>query len=51
MLMPIHATTVLDRQRFGRLQIRDDLVDLSATQRALDAEQSRQRDHDITVRH
>jgi hypothetical protein len=35
-LMPIHAAPMLDRQRFGRLLVRDDFVDLSATQRALE---------------
>ena len=41
---------MLDRQRLARLYVPDDLVDLGAVQRALDAQHGGQREHDIAVR-
>src|ERR1700751_285947 len=43
--IPLHPPMALDRQRFGRLQARDNLVDLGAIQRALDPQHSGQHDH------
>src|SRR5438874_4109810 len=46
---PVCAPPVLSRQRLARLNIHDDPIDLSAIQRALDAQDSGQRDHDVIV--
>ena len=50
-LAPLGTPPLLHCQRFARLHVGNDLVDLGAIKRALDAQDGGQHDHEMTVGH